>query len=256
MDVTVTTENPTQTQTELTAALEQAIRDGRLQTNFASGSGIIVLFGQGTSPPAPTPVGGGGLGAAEVLIIASSGVLVVAIGLLVYSRRTRERKREVSSFPSDSGPSGEPADDSRDRGHIDTIPAAGQTLGASQADYGKKKSKKSFKAKEHLDEGAEGDAGQRDTNESADSSSNAGSSGWSSGVSSLNTGSADSLDLTGGQPRAPGSSLAELGAASAIAAETKTDGYVSIRSDLFLAFSASYLFLQRWCARGSRRIKG
>jgi hypothetical protein len=99
-------------------------------------------------------------------------------------------------------------------------------LGATQADYGKNKSKQAVQtsvvAFDTLEEDVK--AGPRGDDES----SNAGSSGWSSsaGVSSLNTGSADSLDFTGGQ--AVGATLAAIGAASAITSrQDSKQAYVS-----------------------------
>jgi hypothetical protein len=117
------------------------------------------------------------------------------------------------------------------------------TLGASQAYYGKPPHDPAVVAAGHdepgmlLDDAADNDD-EDDDNDDGAASSNAGSSGWSSsaGISSLNTGSVDEVDIAA----AAGATLAGIGLASAFsrnlskrdqdALATTTPRYVLLRS--------------------------
>lgn len=219
--------------------LDRAIKDGRLQAILdeeSPNSQVYIVTGLLVAPTAAPVVGGLSSGATVGIVIAAcAGVLVIGGAIYIARRRQADKEdRENTYFPGE--PTSAQALTSPDSVERDIViapevGAAGATLGATQADYNIKGSKKrkSSKAYETL-AGAAGVDDKRGGD--AESSSNAGSSGWSSsaGVSSLNTGSVDSADNADGL--AGGASLAALGAASAIAAAGGRKGYVNASHQL------------------------
>lgn len=224
---------------EFLVAIDVAVREGRLQrileTEINPDSTVYIVSGL-LVPPTPAPTseddGGGGLGAGPAAGIAIGAIALVAIvgaGLYVARKRSQAEKDEDSYFPGATQQAVSSPDVERDLG-------GDGTLGASQADYRINKSK-SAAAIATLEDGGVADRAAPTTENRPDQSSDAGSSGWSSsaGVSSLNTGSVDSIE---GDSLPPGASLAAIGAASALAAGRKKDRYVV------------------HCFRGSFRLKG
>jgi hypothetical protein len=209
-------------QAAYSAALVEAINEGRLQLALEEvnpNSRIVVE----PSVPAPTPApaaasSGLSAGATAGIAVAAVATFLAAAGLLVARKKRLEKDDEYyaagTQALADADQNARDARELKDLGEGDAGVVGGAMLGATQADYGKNKSKQAVQtsvvAFDTLEEDVK--AGPRGDDES----SNAGSSGWSSsaGVSSLNTGSADSLDFTGGQ--AVGATLAAIGAASAI----------------------------------------
>lgn len=203
-------------------ALNQAIADGELQAALLQvnpNTRIVVESTVPTPSPAPASASSGLSTAATAgIAVAAVATFIAAAGLLVARKKRLEKDEEYyaagTQALADADQNARDARELKDLGEADVVAVAGAaTLGATQADYGKK-SKQAVQTsvvafdtlEEDVKAGPKGD----------DESSNAGSSGWSSsaGVSSLNTGSADSLDFTGGQ--AVGATLAAIGAASAI----------------------------------------
>jgi len=127
-----------------------------------------------------------------------------------YRGEDESKARDASADPSNNS-SGQFTDSAL---QLVTDAAAGtSTLGATQADYGKKKMEAMEAGEDLVAEPAMFDDG---------SSSNAGSSGWSSsaGVSSLNTGSVDdNMDIAA----AAGATLASMGVASGLSRNMRGD---------------------------------
>jgi hypothetical protein len=219
-------ENDARVEEAFLVALDVAIRDGRLQrileTEINPDSTVYIVSGLRV-PPTSAPTnegGGGGLGAgpaAGIAIGAIALVVIVGAGLYVARMRRQAEKDEDSYFPGATQQAVSATDVDRDLG-------GDGTLGASQADYRINKSK-SAAAIATLEDGGVADRAAPTAENRPDQSSDAGSSGWSSsaGVSSLNTGSVDSIE---GDSIPPGASLAAIGAASALAASRKKDRYV------------------------------
>ena len=212
-------------------ALDEAIAKGRLQgtlNEVNTDSSVRILSGAPliSSPPTSSPAGvggpiggGGGLNGGVIGGIVVAALTVLAVGIFAIARRQRREKAEGAYFPGSNQQALQQTDDYG-------TPPGGDVLGATTPDYGKK-SKKSSKVLE-ADQDTDIDAAPEPLllNESHDSSSNAGDSGWSSsaGVSSLRSGSFESMD---GETRQPGSTLANIGAASALATiATTRDRYV------------------------------
>ena len=207
---------------EYSTALEQAIQEGRLQDALEQVNPNTRIAVEGSTAVSPTSApasatesNGLSSGATAGIAIAAVAAFLAAAGLLV-ARKKRLEKDEVyyaagTQALADADQNARDARELKDEG-------GSAMLGATQADYGKKASKQdvqqtSVVAFDTLEEDIKVGATKGDDGED---SSNAGSSGWSSsaGVSSLNTGSADSLDFAGGQ--AVGATLAAISAASAI----------------------------------------
>jgi hypothetical protein len=192
------------------------------QVNSESAVRILTGAAPVTDAPASSPIiGDGGLGGGAIVGIVVGALFVVVLGGFAYARGRGDDKTEGAYFPGTSQ-----QQLSEDR----TVPAGGETLGATTPDYGKKGSKASKAGSDF--EGGKDDAPEPLLlNESHDSSSNAGDSGWSSsaGVSSLRSGSFESLD--GGGDSVPlGSTLAAIGVASAMAgAAASRERYVFSR---------------------------
>jgi hypothetical protein len=226
-------QNVTESQTKYTKALTQAIDDGRLETALleVNNETSVKVLGsaEATSPTTPTPAPessesseGLSSGATAGIAIAAVATVLAAAGLLVARKRTQEKTDAYYAAGTQAlADSDQVARDAADMKESDVV-----MLGATQADYGKKSkqaAQTSVVAFDTLE--VEDEKGMRKPG-SGDSSSNAGSSGWSSsaGVSSLNTGSADSLDFAGGA--AVGATLAAIGKASAIPRQTQEEEYV------------------------------
>jgi hypothetical protein len=166
-------------------SLADAIEDGDLQDKLDlrhPDSEVIILDSANLdrSIPAVTNDGNDSIGGTGVAgaVIGSIAILAV-IGLFVSRRQPpKESHDDLEPGPKDLQLEEELVDD------LDLVKAEA-TLGATSPDYGKSKD-----AMVDLDE-------DHPALMSHDSSSNAGSSGWSSsaGVSSLNTGSTDGLEI-------------------------------------------------------------
>ena len=218
--------------------LPEAINEGGLQLALEEvnpNSRIVVESSVPTPTPAPAAASTGlSAGATAGIAVAAVATFLAAAGLLVARKKRLEKDDEYyaagTQALADADQNARDARELKDGGEGDAAVAGGAMLGATQANYGKNKSKQAVQtsvvAFDTLEEDVK--AGPRGDDES----SNAGSSGWSSsaGVSSLNTGSADSLDFTGGQ--AVGATLAAIGAASAITS----------RQDSKQAYVSFYLF--------------
>jgi hypothetical protein len=212
-------ESTEEVQATFAAALEEAINNGDLEAALLQvnpNSRIVVESSISPPSPSPSPVTDSGLsaGATAGIAVAAVATFLAAAGLLVARKKRLEK--DDAYYAAGTHALADADQNARDARELkaaeDTGAAPGSMLGATQADYGKKSKQAvqtsvvAFDTLEDDDIKVKGD----------DESSNAGSSGWSSsaGVSSLNTGSADSLDFTGGQ--AVGATLAAIGAASAI----------------------------------------
>lgn len=214
--------------TNFELALLDAIVRGDLQKNLPADSSVRILTGM--TPPAGvnTGIGGddddGGMsgGATAGIVIGALLVAILPMAYYVSMRKNQEEKEPYGSYePHDTGSAeglqGPEEDD------VEAITKGVQAnLGASPTDYGKSRSKSANSEFKPLHKvppvSPDRNAARKGEHERDDnSSSNAGSSGWSSsaGLSSLNTGSAeDSMDMLN-SPQ--GSSLAAIGAASAVA---------------------------------------
>ena len=195
---------------QFVAQLDQAIAEGRLQETLEdvnANSNVYILTGLQNPPTAAPQSQSSGLssGATAGIVLGSiGGVAIIILGLFAIRRRRDVDKEQDAYFPqaiSTSQTLATPQDVEGDLG-------GDGTLGVGQADY---RSKASAAA---LVEGEIADNSVPQDEKGADSSSNAGSSGWSSSVgnSTLNSESIDGIDET------TGSSLAAIGAASALAA--------------------------------------
>lgn len=227
-------------------ALDEAIANGELQNQLQinNPSSVITVMEPSTSPT-PTPAraptttlstdGSDGnsqlsQGAMAGIGVAAAVAFIGALFGLAISRRSRRRKREMEAGGPEISSFRGVSTQALGRGEDSTASAM---LGATSPNYGTssqrsiKKSVKGFATlhDEGTDEGPAGAAAVRAKghDESYESSSNAGSSGWSSsaGVSSLNTGSVDSLEQNygAGAQEPHGSTLADIGIASAVARE-------------------------------------
>jgi hypothetical protein len=231
------------------SALMAAITRGDLQANLPEGSLVTILTGLAIPPVVPAsnidplvPDVDSGLsgGATAGIVLASLAVTILPICFYVAMRNSHDVKEPYGGYePHDAG-SVEGMDPEMDvestpKGEGMVVAAAASigtgTLGASPSDYGKNYHVKdvsvssSSTSSQHIQQvqkvppltpERDGPPDARSFDDH-DSSSNAGSSGWSSsaGLSSLNTGSAeDSMDLLN-SPQ--GSTLAAIGAASAVA---------------------------------------
>jgi hypothetical protein len=220
-------------------ALLDAILRGELQAKLPVGSIVTILTGMNPAVPIVTPeqpiVVDEGLsgGATAGIVIAALVVTILPIALYLSMRQNNDEKEPYGSYePHDTGSADgmhERDDDVEDQKSPPqkVQPAGGigsATLGASPTDYGKSSyapdtvssTVKQVHKVPPVSPERDGPDRSFDDGRSA-SSSNAGSSGWSSsaGLSSLNTGSAeDSMDMLN-SPQ--GSSLAAIGAASAVA---------------------------------------
>ena len=167
----------------------------------------------------PVPDADQGLsgGATAGIVIAALVVTLLPICVYLAMRNNQDEKEAYGAYePHDAG-SAEFNPEEENREALSKAPVG--TLGASPSDYGKGYGKDppagSIQQVQKMPPPMSPDP--PDSHGYDDSSSNAGSSGWSSsaGLSSLNTGSAeDSMDLLN-SPQA--SSLAAIGAASAVA---------------------------------------
>lgn len=225
-------QDASEAETTYSTALTNAIDDGRLETALleVNPDTPVTVVGSAAAAVSPTPSppdgatgGNEGLssGGTAGIAIAAVATVLAAAGLLVARKRFHEKDDTYYAAGTQAlADSDQVARDAADMKDGDTM------LGATQADYGKKSKQAAqtsvvaFDTLEDADEKAMRKPG------SGDSSSNAGSSGWSSsaGVSSLNTGSADSLDFAGGA--AVGATLAAIGKASAISRDTQAEEYV------------------------------
>jgi hypothetical protein len=226
----VVDENEDKVEEEFFVALGTAIREGRLQqileTEINPDSTVYIISGL-MVPPTSAPIGGagggGGLSSGATAGIAIGAVALVAllgVGLFLARKRSQAAKDEDSYFPGATQQAVSAPEVAKD------LEGDG-TLGASQADYRINKKVKSAAAIATLEDGGVADRAAPSGENRPDQSSDAGSSGWSSsaGVSSLNTGSVDSIE---GDSLLPGASLAAIGAASALAAGRKKDRYVGL----------------------------
>lgn len=210
-------------------ALEKSIIEGRLQeilTKQYPGSSVFIVTGYVPSPTEPPSDGdierseGIGAGAAAGISVAAV-VAIAAIGTLLYVKRRRAaRKEDEETFFPGEPTSARVVSQSEADGDIAPPGAGDRSLGATPPDF-RKSRKTSQTASKTLAEG-ESDVGHRGAEGGADSSSNAGSSGWSSsaGVSSLNTGSIDSMDIVDKE----GMHAASLAAIAGVSAIGDRDG--------------------------------
>lgn len=255
-------QDPEEAQATFTDNLNQAIGEGRLEEALVEvnpQSRIQVEANSVAPAPAPSPSAAApeGLSAGASIGIAIAAVVTVlaAAGLFVARKKRHEKDDVYAAGTQALADSDQNARDAQDLKSRDA-----STLGASQADYGKK-SKQAVVTPVVGFDSLEEDAKVK-PQLSGEESSNAGSSGWSSsaGVSSLNTGSADSLEFGGGAAAA-GATLAAIGAASALTRDTEPDKYV-LTLFIFNPFSAacshfcccSYQFQKRGCC-GSGLVK-
>ena len=193
--------------------LNASILEGRLQDSLTSvnpKSNVYIITGLEVAPTAsPVEPGASGLSSGQtagIVIGALAGVLIVAAALLVRFRRKEDKDEEYIPGAVTASQTLSAAPD------VEGDLGGDGTLGAGQADY-RVKSKASAAA---LVEGGIADSTPPQDEKGTDSSSNAGSSGWSSSVgnSTLNSESIDGMD------EVTGSSLAAIGAASALAASS------------------------------------
>jgi len=218
------TESPEATAEAFEVSMEESIKQGKLQNILDeeypdSNVFIVTGFVAPTDPPTEEGgVSGGSIGAGAVAGIGIAAVVAVAaIGALLYvNRRRAAQKDEEEDFIPGEQTSTRVLSQGDAEGDIAPPGVGDRSLGATPQDF-KKSRKASQTASKTLAEG-ESDVGQRSAEGGADSSSNAGSSGWSSsaGVSSLNTGSIDSMDIVDKEGM-HAASLAAIGATSAIA---------------------------------------
>jgi len=215
--------DPTLVQSQFQNAVDESIRGGELQRilieNYPESSLFVVT---GYSGLVPQPGGTRGTGGSNVLntgaragIAIGAVVVVVAAAALLYTyRRGAQEKEEETYFPT--------ARQELVTGDIggDMMPPSPENsmLGANQPDY-KMTRKASKQATKILFEEDPSNVALRNHGDGVDSSSNAGSSGWSSsaGVSSLNTGSIESMDIID-KDGLPGTRLATISAQSAMIA--------------------------------------
>lgn len=218
------TESPEATAEAFKDSMEGSIREGKLQNILGEeypDSNVFIVTGYVATTESPTKEGGVsggpiGAGAAAGIGIAAV-VAVAAIGALLYvNRRRAARKDDEEEFIPGEQTSTRVVSQRDAEGDIAPPGVGDRSLGATPQDF-KKSRKASQTASKTLAEG-ESDVGQPSAEGGADSSSNAGSSGWSSsaGVSSLNTGSIDSMDIVDKEGM-HAASLAAIGATSAIA---------------------------------------
>jgi hypothetical protein len=166
--------------------LENAIFAGELQ-ELLNCTEVYILDESilGTLPPAPTDrnISGGGIAAA---VIGSLAIVAAVAFLINRSKEDKEELEELAAAPKDAPfDEGEDAKGSGEVKASSVVKAAG-TLGAV-----KKEKQKVF------DDDRDMHVVDTMSNPDDASSSNAGSSGWSSsaGISSMNTGSAEGMDL-------------------------------------------------------------
>jgi hypothetical protein len=181
---------------EFLQQLFAAIEEGRLQDILEEVndiSNVYIVTGLQIPPtPAPQETRGLSAGATAGIVVGSFVVLLILVALLVNRRRHQPKE----DMPPPLTPV--QALTSPDEVESDIRP---DTIGKSKASAAA------------LYEGGVVDTSPPLVEPGADSSSNAGSSGWSSSVgnSTLNSGSIDGME------EIPGSSLAAIGAASALA---------------------------------------
>jgi hypothetical protein len=194
--------------------LNDAIREGRLQESLNSvdsKSSVFIVTGLVVAPtPSPSEAASGSLSSGQtigIVIGALAGVGIIAGAALLFMRRRDENKESEDAYFPGAVTASQTLSAAQD---VEGDLGGDGTLGAGQADY-RVKSKASAAA---LVEGEIADNAAPQDEKGADSSSNAGSSGWSSSVgnSTLNSESIDGMD------EVTGSSLAAIGAASALAA--------------------------------------
>jgi hypothetical protein len=218
-------------ETDYNDALTRAIDNGDLQNDLEIVNpntritvlGSNVLIAPVTTPsPAPASAKEGlSVGGYTGIAVAALVCVFGAAGLWVA--RKRHQEKEDIYYAAGTQALADSDQNARDAAELKGGDAV---LGASSPDYGKK-SKQAVQSPVvafGILEG-EDDKDMRKPG-SGDSSSNAGSSGWSSsaGVSSLNTGSADSLDFA--SKAAVGMTLAAIGKGSAISRDTQAEEYV------------------------------
>ena len=221
--------------------LEESISEGNLQEaldNTSPNAVVYILTGRIGNVQTAEPEEGEGISAGGVagVVVASLVGVGLVIGLL--ASRRREPKEELEEL--------QPAPQNLDLAEEDTDTAKAQPrslgqselLGASSPDYGQPEDKM-------VDLDDEKSTGQK----SHGSSASAGSSGWSSsaGVSSLNTGSADGLELDASGAGGLGTTLAAMSAqAKPPLGDTASDTPVVSRSDLDSAIESG-----DWAAVGA-----
>lgn len=224
--------------TDFEIALLDAIVRGDLQMNLPAGSSVRILTGltpvETDRAVAEDDEGLPG-GATAGIVIGALVVAILPIALYLSMRRTQEEKEPYGAYePHEAGEGG--IDGQPEESDLEAITRGVQAnLGASPTDYGKSYSSKAAPKSEfqplHKVPAVSPDRdaarkGERDRDDN--SSSNAGSSGWSSsaGLSSMNTGSAeDSMEQLLNSPT--GSSLAAIGAASAVARRVENSRTIS-----------------------------
>ncbi|KAI2491936.1 hypothetical protein MHU86_22614 [Fragilaria crotonensis] len=229
--------------------LNLAILEGRLQGSLDSvdaNSNVFIVTGLAVPPtPSPTEAATGSLSSGQtigIVIGALAGVGILVGAALLLKRRRDENKEGGDTYFPGAITASQTLSAAQD---VEGDLGGDGTLGAGQADY-RVKSKASAAA---LVEGEIADNAVPQDEKGADSSSNAGSSGWSSSVgnSTLNSESIDGMD------EVTGSSLAAIGAASALAATSGSKDATGVpvvpevtRRDLDLAIEAG-----DWAAVGA-----
>ena len=194
--------------------MNAAISEGRLQESLLAvnpDSNVYIVTGLAVAPTAaPVEPGATGLSSGQtagIVIGALAGIALIAAAFLV--RRRRQNDKDHDEYIPGAVTASQTLSAAQD---VEGDLGGDGTLGAGQADYGVK-SKASAAA---LVEGGIADSSAPQDEKGADSSSNAGSSGWSSSVgnSTLNSEGIEGMD------EVTGSSLAAIGAASALAASS------------------------------------
>ena len=222
--VTLSVQGPNETSLVDTyeASLFQAIYDGDLEQQLFQvrfDTPVSILTGQENNVRDITPTSDDLSSGARAGIAAAAVVLVLGTIFLVARRKPLDEQKQYAEYHGEEEPSSvkdksQHSDDKSDSIFTDqalqlSTTTGATTLGAAQADYGKRSASRS--AIEAMEAGE--DLMQEPALDQYESSSNAGSSGWSSsaGVSSMNTGSIDdSMDAA----VAAGATLASMGLAS------------------------------------------